>query len=63
MLTNTSTEWAPWFVIPADNKWFARLAISQIVTSAMESLDLKVPQLSPEQLKELEDIRQQLLKE
>lgn len=63
MLTNTSTEWAPWFVIPADNKWFARLAISHIVTSAMESLDLKVPQLSPEQRKELEDIRQQLLKE
>ncbi|MFO1091571.1 MAG: polyphosphate kinase 2 family protein [Hyphomicrobiales bacterium] len=63
MLSNTSTEWAPWFVIPADNKWFARLAISQIVTSAMESLDLKVPEVTEERRKELADIRKQLMNE
>ncbi|MFO1090611.1 MAG: polyphosphate kinase 2 family protein [Hyphomicrobiales bacterium] len=63
MLSNTSTEWAPWFVIPADNKWFARLAISQIVTSAMESLNLKVPEVSDERRKELAQIREQLLNE
>jgi PPK2 family polyphosphate:nucleotide phosphotransferase len=63
MLANTSTEHAPWFVIPADNKWFARLAISQIITAALESLDLKVPVVSLERRKELEAIRTELLKE
>ncbi len=63
MLENTSTDWAPWFVIPADNKWFARLAISQIVTVGLESLDLKTPAVSPERRRELDAIRTELLKE
>jgi PPK2 family polyphosphate:nucleotide phosphotransferase len=63
MLTHTSTEWAPWFVIPADNKWFARLAISQIVTAALEGLDLKIPKVDSERLKELQAIREQLINE
>ena len=63
MLTNTSTERAPWFVIPSDNKWFARLAISQIVTTAMEALELKVPKVDETRRKELAKIREQLLSE
>ena len=63
MLENTSTERAPWFVIPADNKWFARLAVSQIVTTALEALDLKVPKVSKSRREELHAIREKLLAE
>lgn len=63
MLENTSTEWAPWFVIPADNKWFARLAISQIVSSALERLDLKMPEVDDKRRAELQEIRRQLMEE
>lgn len=63
MLSNTSTRRAPWFVIPSDNKWFAHLAISQIVTSALESLDLKVPKVDDARRKELAHIRERLLSE
>ena len=63
MLENTSTEWAPWFVIPADNKWFARLAISVVVSSALERLDLSMPIVDDKQKQRLEVIRDQLLAE
>ncbi|MBB5537696.1 polyphosphate kinase 2 family protein [Rhizobium giardinii] len=63
MLENTSTEWAPWFVIPADNKWFARLAISVVVSSALERLDLSMPVVDDKQRQRLEGIRDQLLAE
>lgn len=42
-LEQTSTEHAPWFVIPADHKWFRNLAISQIVADTMDAMGLKVP--------------------
>lgn len=57
MLNNTSTDHAPWFVIPADNKWFARLAVSEAVCSVLERLDLKFPKVDPERLKELQEIK------
>ncbi len=63
MMENTSTEWAPWFVIPADNKWFARLAISQIITATLEGLDLSIPSVDDARLKELAVIREQLMAE
>jgi len=63
MLENTSTEWAPWFVIPADNKWFARLAISEVISAAFERLDLKMPAVSKARKEELMQIRSQLLDE
>ena len=43
MLTETSTEHAPWYVIPADNKWFSRMAIGQIIVKKLKSLDLRFP--------------------
>jgi len=43
ILRHTSTKNAPWFVIPADNKWFRNLAISNILADLMKSLDLKYP--------------------
>jgi PPK2 family polyphosphate:nucleotide phosphotransferase len=44
MLSRCSTEWAPWFVIPADHKWFRNLAVARIVVEALEGLQLKYPE-------------------
>ena len=54
VLTETSTKTAPWYVIPADNKWFMRYAVGQIICEQMSQLDLHYPQLSKEALQELE---------
>ena len=43
VLALTSTKWAPWYVIPANHKWFRNLAISQIITETMEDMGLKLP--------------------
>ena len=53
MLSHTSTRRAPWYVIPADQKWFARLAVSQIIVSKLDSMKLAYPTLN-------EDARQAL---
>jgi polyphosphate kinase 2 (PPK2 family) len=60
MLNNTSTEWAPWIVIPADNKWFARLTVSETICAAMERLELEFPRVSAEQRARLQEIRREL---
>jgi PPK2 family polyphosphate:nucleotide phosphotransferase len=49
----TATKHAPWFVVPADNKWFTRLAVAAAVVDAMERLDLQYPKLEAAQRKEL----------
>ncbi len=53
MLEHTSTEWAPWYVIPADRKWFTRALVAQIINSTLESLDLRYPELTEAQKEEL----------
>ena len=63
MLNKTSTEWAPWYIIPADRKWVAHLSISDIILSQMKELDLKYPVLSKEQQAALEKAKAQLEKE
>src|SRR5712691_6910167 len=45
-LSKCSAAWAPWYVIPANKKWFRNLAVSQIIVEALESLDMKYPKLS-----------------
>ncbi len=62
-INETSKENAPWHVIPADNKWFARLAAIQIIIDALEKMDLKYPQLSEEDRAGLDDAKKQLEKE
>ena len=57
VLTETSTEIAPWYVIPADNKWFMRYAVGRIICTRMEALDLHYPQLSKEELEKLEECK------
>jgi PPK2 family polyphosphate:nucleotide phosphotransferase len=63
MMTETSTDWAPWYVIPADRKWFTRLAVAQIVCETLSEIDPKFPELSAKQLGELQKAKQLLLKE
>jgi PPK2 family polyphosphate:nucleotide phosphotransferase len=53
VFNHTSTEWAPWHIIPADNKWFTRAAVAEIIVSKLKSLDLSYPTLSEEQRQEL----------
>jgi PPK2 family polyphosphate:nucleotide phosphotransferase len=53
-LNETSTEKAPWYIIPADKKWYARLAISQILEQAFKDLNLEFPELPEEEIKTLE---------
>ena len=43
MLTKTSTEHAPWFIIPSNHKWFRDLSISQIITRTMEEMNMQLP--------------------
>jgi len=63
LLNHTSTERAPWFVIPADRKWFARLAVSEVICTQLERLDLAFPTVSEQRRQELLEIRTALEKE
>ena len=60
VLNHTSTEIAPWFVIPADHKWFARLAVSEAICTTLERLNLKYPEVTAERRAELQKIRETL---
>lgn len=62
-LSATSTRFAPWYVVPADNKKNARLIISQIILNTMKRLKMEYPKASPEHTKELKSIRIMLEKE
>ena len=53
MIRNTSTEESPWYVVPADNKWFTRIVVAAAVIEALASLDLNYPTVGSQQLKEL----------
>ncbi|NEP15927.1 MAG: polyphosphate kinase 2 family protein [Leptolyngbya sp. SIO4C1] len=53
VFSHTSTKWAPWYIIPADRKWFTRLAVSSIICQTLKSLKLEYPQVSAEQKQEL----------
>jgi len=63
MIANTSTKHAPWYVVPADNKWFTRLVISTVIVDTLESLKLKYPKMDEKMRKELQAAKQALLKE
>ena len=60
MLSNTSTEWAPWYVIPADDKWFARACASAVLVHTLMDIDPRYPTVSREARLELETARAEL---
>jgi PPK2 family polyphosphate:nucleotide phosphotransferase len=63
MLTATSTKWAPWYVIPADKKWFTRAVVADVITSRINEMNLKIPKLSGEELAGLKEARKKLEEE
>jgi len=56
----TATPHAPWFVVPADHKWYTRLIVVAAMIEALEALDLKLPELTPQQQAELDVARKKL---
>jgi PPK2 family polyphosphate:nucleotide phosphotransferase len=63
MLENTNTNHNPWYIIPADKKWFARLAIYEIIVKHLDQLDLAFPKLDNTQKEALEVCKKKLLSE
>jgi PPK2 family polyphosphate:nucleotide phosphotransferase len=63
VFTHTSTKWAPWYIIPADNKWFMRLAVAAILYQTLKDMRLRYPEVSEARKRELAETRQLLLKE
>jgi len=53
----TSTKNAPWYIVPADSKWFTRVAVSEVIAQKLESLDMKYPVLNEEHLKQLAEAK------
>jgi PPK2 family polyphosphate:nucleotide phosphotransferase len=60
MFTHTSTEWAPWYVIPADRKWFARVAAGAVIANALIELDPRYPTLDEDALRDLQEAKRRL---
>ena len=60
MIQETATKDAPWYVVPADNKWFTRLVVAAGVIEALDSLSLEYPKVGKEKLKELAAARVKL---
>jgi len=61
MIRNTSSEEAPWYVVPADNKWFTRLVVSTVLVDTLESLKLSYPKVDERKRQELEAAKKVLL--
>jgi PPK2 family polyphosphate:nucleotide phosphotransferase len=60
MIGHTASEYAPWYVVPADNKWFTRLVVSQAVVDALKGMNLKYPKVSGAERAALAEARKQL---
>ena len=61
-IQNTATKNAPWYVVPADNKWFTRVVVAAAVIDTLAALDLHYPEVGPEKLKELAAAKRALVK-
>jgi PPK2 family polyphosphate:nucleotide phosphotransferase len=61
MIRETATEESPWYVVPADNKWFTRLVVAAAVVDTLDSLGLGYPKVGPEKLRELAEVKKALL--
>lgn len=60
MIRHTSSKQAPWIVVPADNKWFARLVVSSAIVHALKEMDLDYPEVTPEKRRELAAAKREL---
>ena len=57
MIRSTSTEASPWYVVPADHKWFTRVVVAEVIADTLESLNLTYPKVDAEKKKEIEAAR------
>jgi hypothetical protein len=60
MLSHTSTEWAPWYVIPADRKWFARIAVGAVLVHTLMEIDPRFPRVTRQRRDGLLEVKQTL---
>jgi hypothetical protein len=56
----TSTENSPWYIIPADKKWFTRLAVSEVIVQKLESMKLHYPKLGKDEMADLKQAKKML---
>src|SRR5262249_13705781 len=63
MIRNTAAKHAPWYVVPADNKWYTRLIVASAIVATLEDLDLHFPDTDKKVKKELQTVRASLLAE
>ncbi|MEI6749840.1 MAG: polyphosphate kinase 2 family protein [Bacteroidota bacterium] len=63
MIRNTSTENSPWYVVPADDKPYARIVISSAIIHSLDSMELEYPKLSNKQIADLQKIKKELIEE
>jgi polyphosphate kinase 2 (PPK2 family) len=61
MIRNTATKAAPWYIVPADNKWFTRVVVAAAVIEALDDLDLKYPKVGEDKLAALAAAKKELL--
>jgi PPK2 family polyphosphate:nucleotide phosphotransferase len=59
-LSQTSTDWAPWYIAPADHKWVTRAAVADVLVARLEALDLEYPRIDDAQRRVLEQARREL---
>jgi hypothetical protein len=59
-IRHTASKHAPWYVVPADNKWFTRLVVASAIVTNLNALDLDYPKLDQERVKALEEARKSL---
>jgi PPK2 family polyphosphate:nucleotide phosphotransferase len=62
VIRHTAAKNAPWYVVPADNKWFSRIVVAAAVIDALAALELEYPEVGPDKLKELAAAKKELLK-
>jgi hypothetical protein len=63
IVRHTSTSYAPWYVVPADHKWFARVVIGSTIVAALDKLDLRFPSVDKAERSEFRKVREALLAE
>jgi PPK2 family polyphosphate:nucleotide phosphotransferase len=63
MLSQTSTKWAPWYVVPADHKWFSRLATAAVLVTALDAIDPRYPAPDPADADQMAQVRKELVAE
>jgi len=63
MIRHTATPWAPWYVVPADHKWFTRIVVAAAIVDTLEGLNLSYPKVDPQKHQQLEEARRSLQNE